>query len=84
MTVVQRPDQGSKDRDVSIVWHAMSTEDVLQKLETHPKSGLTSEEAARRLQQFGRNELKEKPRPTFLKLVFDQLNNFIVILFIRC
>jgi Ca2+-transporting ATPase len=82
MAAAPHPDQGSNDRDVSIVWHAMSTEDVLKKLETQQKSGLTSEEAARRLHQFGRNELKEKPRPTFFKLVIDQLNNFIVILLI--
>jgi Ca2+-transporting ATPase len=34
------------------------------------------------LQQHGRNELREKPRPTFLKMVIDQLNNFVVILLI--
>ena len=34
------------------------------------------------MQQYGRNELKEKPRPTFFQLVFEQLNNFVVILLI--
>ncbi len=69
-------------QDVSITWHALSADQVLQKLGTQLQSGLTTEEAVRRLEQYGRNELKEKPRPTFLKMVFDQLNNFVVILLI--
>jgi len=60
----------------------MSADEVVRKLETRQQTGLTSEEASLRLSQFGRNELKEKPRPTFLKMVFDQLNNFVVILLI--
>ncbi|MEI2691670.1 MAG: cation-translocating P-type ATPase [Anaerolineae bacterium] len=46
------------------------------------ESGLSSAEVARRTEQYGLNELKEKPRPTFLQLVLGQLNNFIVILLI--
>ncbi|MBE0699555.1 MAG: ATPase, partial [Anaerolineaceae bacterium] len=68
--------------DFSIGWHSMSTDEVLMKLRTGLSSGLTSEEVALRLERFGRNELKEKARPTFLKMVFDQLNNFVVILLI--
>ena len=54
------------DSAIQASWHSMSTDDVLQKLETHHQEGLTTQEASRRLQQHGRNELKEKPRPTFL------------------
>jgi len=43
---------------------------------------LSTEEAERRLAQFGPNQLNEKPRPTFFQLVLDQLNNFVVILLI--
>jgi Ca2+-transporting ATPase len=46
------------------------------------QAGLTSEEAARRLEQYGPNQLTEKPRATFLQLVIAQLQNFIVILLI--
>ena len=82
MTIGQLPNQGTKEKDISVIWHAMSTEDVLQKLDTRQKLGLTQEEASQRLQRYGRNELKEKPRPSFLKMVFDQLNNFVIILLI--
>ena len=68
--------------DISVVWHALSTDEVLRKLKTPEEMGLTPEEAERRLERFGPNELNEKPRPTFFKLVVDQLNNFVIILLI--
>ncbi len=71
---------GNESRGVATEWHALSAEDALRRLETHPADGLTNEQAAARLQQYGHNELKEKPRPTFLQLVIAQLNNFIIIL----
>ncbi len=71
---------GNESRGAAIEWHALSAEDALRRLETHPGDGLTNEQAAARLQQYGHNELKEKPRPTFLQLVIAQLNNFIIIL----
>jgi Ca2+-transporting ATPase len=64
------------------VWHALEVSDVLPALGTSPQRGLTSEEAARRLERHGPNELTEKPRPTFWSLLWDQLNNFIVIVLI--
>ena len=76
------PEKELEKQDISIIWHALSADQVLQKLGTQLQTGLSSEEAARRIEQYGRNELKEKPRPTFLKMVFDQLNNFVVILLI--
>jgi Ca2+-transporting ATPase len=64
------------------VWHALEVHDLLPALGTSPQRGLTSDEAARRLERHGPNELAEKPRPTFLSLLWDQLNNFIVIVLI--
>ncbi|HEY9087980.1 MAG TPA: cation-translocating P-type ATPase [Anaerolineaceae bacterium] len=72
---------GNEQNDVSFTWHDLELDDVIGKLEA-PVQGLTAEEAAKRLQRYGYNELKEKPRPTFLQLVLAQLNNFIVILLI--
>ena len=68
--------------DVSITWHTMSAEDVVRRLDTQIQAGLTSDEAARRLAQYGLNELAEKPRATFLEMVLSQLKNFVVILLI--
>ncbi len=71
-----------QESEVSVTWHAMSTEEVLTRLETRQQQGLSSKQVAQRLEKYGRNELAEKPRTSFLKMVFDQLNNFVVILLI--
>lgn len=39
-------------------------------------------EAARRLEKFGPNELKEAPPTTFWQMLWEQFNNFVVILLI--
>jgi Ca2+-transporting ATPase len=62
-------------------WHALKTEDVLRNLAVQEK-GLATEEAQRRLEQYGPNQLQEAPRPTFLQMLWEQLNNFVVILLI--
>ena len=62
-------------------WHALSAEQVLNHLRVED-SGLTSEEAKRRLEHYGPNQLTEAQRPTFLQMLWEQLNNFVVILLI--
>jgi P-type Ca2+ transporter type 2C len=60
------------------VWHALGADEVLKRLNTFTDVGLTDEEAARRLEQYGPNQLAEKPPTTFLQMLWDQINNFIV------
>jgi len=62
-------------------WHALKTEEVLGHLKVEG-NGLTSEEAKRRLDLYGPNQLTEAPRPTFLQTLWEQLNSFVVILLI--
>ena len=62
-------------------WHAQTAEQVLDHLQVQA-NGLTSEEAKRRLEHYGPNQLTEAPRPTFLQMLWEQLNNFVVILLI--
>src|SRR5262245_26965620 len=62
-------------------WHALTAEEVLDHLKVED-SGLTSAEAKRRLEHYGPNQLQEAPRPTFLQMLWEQLNNFVVILLI--
>src|SRR6266536_1959371 len=62
-------------------WHALETQEVLDHLEVQG-NGLTSEEARKRLEHHGPNQLQEALRPTFLKTLWEQLNNFVVILLI--
>jgi len=70
-----------QDPEQEKAWHALKTEQVLHDLEVH-EQGLTSEEAERRLASYGPNQLFEAPRAGFLAMLWDQLNNFVVILLI--
>lgn len=66
--------------DQSKQWHALSIEEVLRILKTDPQTGLTSEEAKRRLDEYGPNELQEKPPPTFWERLWNQLTDFVVLI----
>ena len=60
-------------------WHALDAEEVLQHLEVQ-KNGLSSTEVEKRLAHYGKNQLKEAPRPGFWTKLWAQLNNFVVML----
>src|ERR1044071_10267247 len=62
-------------------WHALKAEEVLNHLEVRG-NGLTSEEAQKRLEHYGPNQLNEASRPSFLQMLRERLNNFVVILLI--
>jgi Ca2+-transporting ATPase len=62
-------------------FHALTAEETLKNLEVH-EEGLSTTEAEKRLEQYGQNQLREAPRPGFLAMLWDQLNNFVVILLI--
>lgn len=63
-------------------WHALSQEEILSQLATPPDDGLSAEEAASRLDKYGLNQLVEAEGITFWQMLWDQLNNFIIILLI--
>ncbi len=62
-------------------WHSLPADAVLAHLQVQ-NNGLSSAEAAERLAQYGPNQLTEKPRPGFLKMLWDQINSFVVWLLI--
>jgi Ca2+-transporting ATPase len=61
-------------------WHSLAAEDTLKQLETKIDTGLTGQMAKERLEKFGQNQLKEKPRPSFFSLVLNQLKSFVIII----
>lgn len=63
-------------------WHSLASGEVLSTLNSLAESGLSEQEAALRLQQYGPNQLAEAPPTTFLQLLWSQFNNFVVILLI--
>ena len=73
----ETPDQSDQSS-----WHALSPEQVIQKLDSHQLEGLSDEDVKLRQTKFGYNQLVEARRPSFFQLVINQLNNFVVILLI--
>jgi len=72
----------SVDTDINVTWHALSREEVLKKLDSRIEEGLSSEAAAKRLEKYGPNELAEGKKTTFWEMIYDQLNNFVIIMLI--
>jgi Ca2+-transporting ATPase len=62
-------------------WHALEAAEVLDHLEVE-EQGLSAEEASRRLEKYGENQLQEAPRTTFWHMLKEQLTSFVVILLI--
>ncbi len=56
----------------------LSTEDVARQVEADAEHGLAAEEARRRLDSQGANELPESPPPSLLSLFLSQFTNVIV------
>ncbi|MBK8322029.1 MAG: HAD-IC family P-type ATPase [Betaproteobacteria bacterium] len=62
--------------------HGKPIEQLVTTFETHLERGLSTEEARKRLADHGPNELTERPRPGFLSLLWDQFNNYLVIILV--
>ncbi|MDO8582180.1 MAG: cation-translocating P-type ATPase [bacterium] len=61
------------------LWHTSSIEDVFTHVGSDPH-GLSSEEAGRRLSEFGRNELRAGTRTSALELFVGQFKNVLVVI----
>jgi P-type Ca2+ transporter type 2C len=62
--------------------YRLSTEHAAEALRTHLASGLTTEQARDRFGEHGPNELIERSRPGFFRLLLGQFNNFLIILLV--
>ncbi|MCI6276374.1 MAG: calcium-translocating P-type ATPase, PMCA-type [Clostridium sp.] len=60
------------------MWFSKTSNDIIQQLNTNLNEGLSSEEAAKRLSEFGANKLKAKPKKTIIQLFFAQINDILI------
>lgn len=60
------------------MWFAQSIEKVLQNQAVHQATGLSEEEARLRLERYGKNELKGKPKKSLLALFLAQLQDMLI------
>jgi len=75
-----QPDQNNPSIEKH-AWHTLLPDQVLEQLEVG-ENGLSTSEAALRLERFGLNQLAEGRRVTFWEMLWSQFNSFIVILLI--
>lgn len=59
-------------------WHTVEVSDVLSDLKTQEK-GLTTDEAARRLEEYGKNELAAEEKASLLSILASQFINVLII-----
>lgn len=63
------------------VYHSLNKNDCLTDLKTS-KDGLTSKEAQKRLEKYGKNELVEAKRKSLVRRFFEQLKDMMIIVLI--
>lgn len=60
------------------MWFVKSREEILKKLNVDPKIGLSNDEARKRLEQYGMNKLKGKPKKSMFALLLSQLKDMLI------
>ncbi|MDP2762282.1 MAG: calcium-translocating P-type ATPase, PMCA-type [Sideroxyarcus sp.] len=63
-------------------WHTLSAAETAQRLESDLQTGLSANDAAKRLVQFGANELEEKRARSPWRMLLDQFSDFMIIVLI--
>lgn len=61
------------------MWHSSSVEEVFKKLKTNINIGLSEEEAQKRFERYGPNNLKEKKKESIFVKFIKQFNDFMII-----
>lgn len=72
--------QSSEFTGSSTAWHAMPVAQVLSTFSTNPQNGLSHADAALRLTQFGRNQLREVRPISAWGILWQQCQNILVII----
>lgn len=70
---------GQSNAPLSAPAHALTHTQVASELKVDPLSGLSADEAARRLVEYGRNELGEAEGPQPLKIIAAQVANAMTL-----
>ena len=61
------------------MWHSSSVEEVFKKLKTNINIGLSEEEAQKRFERYGPNNLEEKKKESIFVKFIKQFNDFMII-----
>ena len=72
------PNSNERQDQAQEPWHQLGIDEVADRLSTSRHHGLSEEEAKQRLGQYGPNQLEEAPPTSFLQMLWEQFNNFVV------
>jgi Ca2+-transporting ATPase len=68
-------------KSISIAaWHSLESKQVLKELNADPDTGLTKDEVAKRLEQYGYNELKKEKKVSPFTLFISQFKDILIII----
>jgi Ca2+-transporting ATPase len=61
-------------------WHSKQTQELIDESEVNPEKGLTDEEAAKRLNEYGKNSLVEEHQVRFLEIFREEVTEPMILL----
>ncbi len=61
------------------MWHSSSVEEIVKNLKTNINIGLSDDEAQKRFERYGPNNLKEKKKESIFVKFIKQFNDFMII-----
>ncbi|NCB97305.1 MAG: ATPase, partial [Bacteroidia bacterium] len=61
-------------------YYNIDQEEVLREFDVNPASGLSSDEAAKRIETYGYNQLLARKRKSFVKMFLDQFKSFMIVI----
>src|SRR5690606_19020254 len=75
-TIMEQP--SNADVGAGLAPYAMTADEVIRRLDTDASAGLTPDDAARRLEQFGINELTQAPREPWWRRLLRQFADLLI------
>ena len=63
-------------------WHSLSVEEVIKKLGTNNKEGLSKEEVRVRQEKFGKNKLPEEKPLSSVRIFFEQFQSPLIYILV--
>jgi Ca2+-transporting ATPase len=71
-----------EQKSPNTIWHSRSVDETVEGLQTNLSLGLTEAEAARRLEHYGPNALREQPSPEFWQRLLSQFQSFVIYILV--
>ena len=67
-----------KGKQQKIKWHSLKADEVIDKLNTNKKEGLSDEEITKRQEKYGKNTLPKGTKKPWWKRLLEQFNNVLI------